>query len=357
MTAVRHCRGLRTALEAVVGAGHAPGAVAARIRPEALDLAAAGEAAPGEPFTAAHGVAWFSVTKLLTMTATLRAIGDGRLELDDPASRWIPEVAAGPRPTVRDLLAHRAGLPDPIPWGWLQPADAPRRDALDRAKKSLRRHAPAWWRRGAPNGPNGDPVPSYSNLSYLAVGAVLERALGVPAHEVLEATARALGLEATRCAPTAGGAAGHVPFGSAFDVAMWVGGARTVSRGRHGRWRVLGPVRMDVAAAGGAFGPIGDIAQFGRRWLTGRGLGLARELRSAAFDEPGPYALGFGRLWDRRFVHEGSGLGFVARLELDLEREVGWAVVVNRSGRRRPEWGGLERLAGAVRAAPRMLEP
>lgn len=339
------CGGLQRALEAAAQADHVPGAVAARFSATEVDEAAAGVAAPGEPMSVDHGVAWFSVTKLVTMTAALRAVEAGALTLDAPVARWLPELATADRPTLRDLLAHRAGLPDPIPWGWLQPAPAPRR--ADRGLAALARSAPSWWR--------GDPVEAparYSNLSYAAVGEVLRRALQRPLVEILASTTEALGLTATGFEPGGRAAAGHVPYGAPFDLAMWLAGARAVSRGRRGRWRVLDPVRMDVPAAGGAFGPVGDLARFGQRWLTGQGLGLSTALWRAALTEPGPYALGFARGDRGRLVHEGSGLGFVARLELDLDAGRGWAVLVNRSGRWRPEWGGLERLAAEVRRAP-----
>ena len=68
-----------------------------------------------------------SMTKPITSAAALMLVEEGRIALDDPISRWIPELAdplvlrdaAGPlrdvtparRPiTVEDLLTHRAGI-------------------------------------------------------------------------------------------------------------------------------------------------------------------------------------------------------------------------------------------------------
>jgi CubicO group peptidase (beta-lactamase class C family) len=58
--------------------------------------------------------AW-SVTKLVTAIAVLRLVAEGRVGLDDPASRYLgPVRLAGDRVTVRELLAHTGGVDDPV---------------------------------------------------------------------------------------------------------------------------------------------------------------------------------------------------------------------------------------------------
>lgn len=338
---------LADAARAFVDEARAPGVAVARVTADEAWAAAVGEARPGEPLTVEHGQAWFSVTKLLTMTAVLKAVEAAQLQLDDPISKWLPELARGPQPSLRDLLTHRAGLPEPIPWGWLGRADDPRPDPEAFASRWLGRCAPAWWRTVEPI---ELPPPRYSNSSYLTLGVVLGRVYGRAPHRVLQSTLRQLGLSRTGLSPgpDAKAACGHTRFGSPFDLAMWVAGARRVSRGRSGPWRVLRPVRMEVAAAGGAFGPLLDLAQFARCWLTGSGLGLSRELIEAAYAEPGPWSLGFARLGGDRFSHEGSGLGFVSRLEIDRLRGCAHVLFVNRSGALRPEWPELGALAEAL---------
>ncbi len=63
-----------------------------------------------------------SMTKSLTSTAVMILADEGKLTLDEPASKWIPELAKVKvekdevlaRPiTLRDLLSHTSGIPDP----------------------------------------------------------------------------------------------------------------------------------------------------------------------------------------------------------------------------------------------------
>ncbi len=71
---------------------------------------AAGAAPP--PFDAVHRVA--SISKLVTATALLRLVEQGRVDLDAPVTRYLPGFAPhdpfGVPVTLRHLLSHRAGL-------------------------------------------------------------------------------------------------------------------------------------------------------------------------------------------------------------------------------------------------------
>jgi CubicO group peptidase (beta-lactamase class C family) len=67
---------------------------------------------------------WASVTKTLTAMAVLQLRDRGLLTLDDPITRWVPELRAvhGPegavdRITLRMLLSHSSGLQAPT-WPW-----------------------------------------------------------------------------------------------------------------------------------------------------------------------------------------------------------------------------------------------
>ena len=63
-----------------------------------------------------------SMTKSFTAAAILQLRDEGRLSLDDPAERYVPELAAlrpaasdAPRITIRHLLTHSAGFPEDNP--------------------------------------------------------------------------------------------------------------------------------------------------------------------------------------------------------------------------------------------------
>jgi CubicO group peptidase (beta-lactamase class C family) len=86
------------------------------------DIAAKTAATPQAVFRIA------SMTKSFVALAVLRLRDEGRLRLDDPAEKYLPELkkhsplltgaaADAPPFTIRHLLSHSAGLPEDNPWG------------------------------------------------------------------------------------------------------------------------------------------------------------------------------------------------------------------------------------------------
>jgi CubicO group peptidase (beta-lactamase class C family) len=57
----------------------------------------------------------YSMSKTITAAAVLQLIGAGSLGLDDPIQRHLPEVPYVAKITVRQLLSHTSGIPNPIP--------------------------------------------------------------------------------------------------------------------------------------------------------------------------------------------------------------------------------------------------
>ncbi len=72
---------------------------------------------------------WASVTKTFTAIGIMQLRDRGRLSLDDPIVKYVPELRAVHDPfgsidaiTIRELLSHSAGFRNPTwPWGGDQP--------------------------------------------------------------------------------------------------------------------------------------------------------------------------------------------------------------------------------------------
>jgi CubicO group peptidase (beta-lactamase class C family) len=85
---------------------------------------ALGRSREGVDMTTDTLMTWFSMTKAVTAVAVAQQWERGALDLDEPAARHLPELAANgkDRITIRHLLTHTAGLPnadailDGTPW-------------------------------------------------------------------------------------------------------------------------------------------------------------------------------------------------------------------------------------------------
>lgn len=124
----------------------------------------AGEPAPVDEHTLFYTA---SATKAFTVTALGVLADEGRLRIDDPVVRHLPEFAVADPAltsglTIRDLMAHRTGLPraDMLLAGGLSSED------VLHALSKLAPQAPVRSRFG------------YQNQMYLVLGEILERLSG-----------------------------------------------------------------------------------------------------------------------------------------------------------------------------------
>lgn len=114
-----------------------------------------------------------SMTKSFCGLAILKLRDEGKLNLDDPVSRFIPEIkntppltSDSPPITIRNLLTHTAGFPEDNPWGDRQ---------LQRTDEELIRFIE--------KGISLSSVPGisyeYSNLGFTMLGNIVSKASGM----------------------------------------------------------------------------------------------------------------------------------------------------------------------------------
>ena len=113
----------------------------------------------------------FSVTKTFTALAIMQLVEKGALGLDDNVTRYLTSFPYFPGITIRQLLAHSSGIPNPNPLSWIHPEtehrDFDRNEFFDHV---LQKHAKA------KSGP-GEKY-SYANLGYILLGQIIESVSG-----------------------------------------------------------------------------------------------------------------------------------------------------------------------------------
>jgi CubicO group peptidase (beta-lactamase class C family) len=131
-----------------------------------------------------------SITKTFTAASVFQLRDAGRLELDDPISRHLPEAAHG-APTLRRMLAHASGLQREPPgevWETLEFPDESNLLARLAEAEQVLVPAAAW---------------HYSNLAYALLGHVVSRVSGTPFRDyVQQRLLDPLGLGRTSWGPT-----------------------------------------------------------------------------------------------------------------------------------------------------------
>ena len=299
------------AVRAILTETATPGAsVAIRIagRPPWLGAIGSRDPAGSAPLTPEDRFYIYSVTKLLLTAAALRLATRGTLALDAPIANFLPELALPAPITLCQLLGHTAGLPD---YGRLPAYNDAIRATPEEAwsddtflAQTLSRDLLF---------PPGEGW-AYSNIGYLLVRRIVERATGEAWGAILDRELFApLGLRRTSVVATLNDAAALTPGWSQFlDPA---GELANITPRYHPGWvahGVVGSTAGEVAAlveaivAGSLLADTERTAllapralPFTDRWFRQPAYGLGVML-----DPASPYGLVAG--------HGGGGPGYAA---------------------------------------------
>jgi len=263
-----------------------------------------------------------SVSKLFTDIAVMQLVEQGKLDLDAPVTRYLPDFrprnSFGKPITRRQLMSHRSGLVREPPVGHYFDPDEP---SLARTIASLNQTTLVY----AP-----EARIKYSNAAIAAVGYVLERTEGQPFAKYLKrAVLDPLGLERSSFEPTPE---------ITKDLAkayMW-----TID----GRVFDAPTFELGISPAGSMYTTVTDMGRFMSALFAGGRGAKGQMLKSSTLDEmwtpqfapPGQktgYGIGFGvrELEGRRTIgHGGAIYGFATTLKAMPDDKLGVVVVTTK---------------------------
>lgn len=310
-----------------------------------------------------------SMTKSFTAMAILKLRDEGKLSLDDPAERYVPELKTlayptsdAPRITVRHLLSHATGFPEDNPWG-------------DQQLAATDAEMDAMMKAGIPFSNPPGVAYEYSNYGFAILGRIVSNVARVPYRQYLDTQIlRPLDMRATTLEPR------EVPAARLARGYRW----------EDERWK------EEPQLADGAFGPMGGlltsltdlaryVAVFMDAWPARSGterppLGRAslREMQQSARPRAsvvtrnaaagillnaGGYGYGLGISETCRFshvvAHSGGLPGFGSQMRWLPDYGIGLIAMGNRTY---TGWGGvfnsaLELLDKTGALQPRMARP
>ena len=323
---------LDAALNRFVTQNGRPGAAAGVVHGDELAWAAgAGFADTGTRVTSDPGTLYriASITKTFTGTAVMQLRDAGRLDLDDPAVKYLPELRGAVSPfaaieavTIRRMLSHESGLAyDPPGTDWSVP--------VYQGDPQLTLARPGDIVLMLP--PNVQH--KYSDLAYQLLGEIVTRVSGIPyPRYVRELILDPLGMSATGFEPLDGPllsrrAAGYSrrPFSDELD---------------------LEPAFPPVWAEGGLWSCVQDLA----RWISFQlraypgpaadspvlGAASLREMHKPRYLADDDWTSAWGISWcadrqdDVTWIRHSGGLpGFTTSVCFDPRQQVGAIVLHN----------------------------
>jgi len=281
----------------------------------------------------------YSMSKTITAAAVLQLVATGRARLDDEIDGSI-RTPYGPGVTVRRLLAHLAGLPNPIPLRWVHPAA--RHASFDEHAALAAVLAAHPKRTSAPG-----TAYRYSNIGYWLLGRVVERASGESfTAYVTDNLLTPLGIappELGYAIPDAARHAhGYLKKYSLMNLAKRLLIDRELIGDYEGPWLRIEPHYLNGPAFGGLVGTARGFGRFLRDQLQPQSLVLDRTAQALFMEEQRttagaavPMTLGWhiGDLAGRPFYYkEGGGGGFHCEMRIYAAPRVASVVMTNATG-------------------------
>jgi CubicO group peptidase (beta-lactamase class C family) len=204
------------------------------------------------------------MTKSFTAISILKLRDEGKLSLDDPAEKYVPELKTlvyptsdSPMITIRLLLSHATGFPEDNPWGDQQLADTD--DQLA-----------AMIRSGIPFSNAPAVAYEYSNYGFMILGRIVglvsdqhEESDGVVLKYVTEHVLNPLGMTSTTLQPSSV-PADRLAHGYRWEDGRWKT-SRCWSTVPGDRWAACSQRSRISDGTSGRFSPHGRHATVQRR--------------------------------------------------------------------------------------------
>ena len=286
---------------------------------------------------------WWSMTKIPTAIAIMQLQEQGKLNLDDAVTMYLPwfkvNDSSGKHPviTIRNLLQHTSGLPDTIPAmiGWVHYDDATR-DQTQIIKNHLNQYNTTKFKPGE--------KAVYSNFNYMVLGAIIESVTGQPYEAfITKNILQPLGMSQTNFIYTPAmaqhEAAGTLPVVHLYTPLLpFFLDMNALVRERQGKLLWLNRVYIDATPSTGLIGPATDVARLMIAYLNLGSLDSNRILSPesvATMTETAPlegHGLGWsvgGSHGSRFLEHAGGGPGFATIMRLYPDSGLGIAILAN----------------------------
>ncbi len=293
---------------------------------------------PTDTLTTYHA---YSVTKTFTAIAILQLAQQGKLDIQQFAKLYLPDFPFPPDITIKQLLNHTAGIPNPIPLSWIHlDADHANFDAKQFFNDIFSKHNKV---KAKPNEKF-----AYSNLGFVLLGQVIEYISGMRYEDYIrEHILKAMDLATNEInfgvTDKSRHATGYHKKNSFSNLILGLFLEKSQFMDRSvGIWKPFKLNYVNGAAYGGLVGTPDAFARYIQALLQPQSQIISPENKQLLFTEnhtnngkPTGMCLSWytGLLNGiRYFTHAGGGGGYYCELRIYPEKGVGSVIMFNRTG-------------------------
>jgi CubicO group peptidase (beta-lactamase class C family) len=283
----------------------------------------------------------YSVTKTFTALAILQLARQDKLKLDDSVKKYLPEIPYYCDITIKQVLSHSAGIPNPIPLNWIHLSSSHKSFDRNRFFKDILAK-----NNKAASKPNEKYA--YSNIGYVLLGQIIEKVSGISYEEYLQnyiimplgIPAGDLGFEIHDYSNHAKGyhkrfSLSNLILGFMIDKSKYMDKAES-------KWKPFKPFYVNGISYGGLIGTPDSFIKYIQGLLNQDNQLITNEYRDMLFTEnytinnkPTGMCLSWfkGQLnGNTYFTHAGGGGGYYCEIRIYPDPGLGSIVFFNRTG-------------------------
>ncbi|HEX5024536.1 MAG TPA: serine hydrolase domain-containing protein, partial [Agriterribacter sp.] len=280
----------------------------------------------------------FSVTKTFTALAILQLAAQKEIDVEQPAKKYLTGFPYSTDITIRQLLSHSAGIPNPIPLNWIHLTTE--HESFDRNQffKGI-------YLKNNKTTSRANQTFAYSNLGYVLLGQLIEKVTGTSYEQYIkENIIRRAGLKNDELGfdiPDPGlHAKGYhkkwsitnLVLGFFVDKPKFMGEAE-------GKWKPFNNFYVNGTSYGGLIGTPGAFVKYIQELLKPNNLLLPGDYKKMLFTEnrtANGKATGMCLSWfsgqldgHAYFAHAGGGGGYYCEIRLYPDAGIGSVVFFN----------------------------
>lgn len=283
----------------------------------------------------------YSVTKTFTALAILQIAQSEKLSLDDPVKKYLPDIPYGSEITIKQVLSHSAGIPNPIPLGWIHLSNAKisfDRDSFFRGILSKYKRT-----KSRPNEKY-----AYSNLGYVLLGQIIEKVAGIKYEEYIQKNIiKALGIPETEMGfeikdPRKHAIGYHKRLSfSNLILGFFIDKSKYMDKAGS-KWKPFKPFYVNGPSYGGLIGTPGSFIKYIQALLKSDCQLITNDYKKLLFTEnytsrnrPTGMCISWfkGQLnGNNYFTHAGGGGGYYCEVRIYPDLGLGSLIFLNRTG-------------------------
>jgi len=283
----------------------------------------------------------FSVTKTFTALAVLQLAEKKIIDIEEGVHKYLPEFPYSASITIRHLLSHTAGIPNPIPLSWIHLATEHQLFGRNKFFKEIFiKHNKL---KTEPNQKF-----AYSNLGYVLLGQLIEKVTEISYEQYvtdniikrLGLTAYDLGFVIPDAYLHAKGYIKNLSFTN-FILGFFIQKSKFMGHGE-GKWKSFLPFYVNGTSYGGLIGTPMAFVRYIQQLLKPDNQLLSEYNKKKLFIENStasgkPTGMCFAWFTGqmdgvRYYAHAGGGGGYYCEIRLYPEKGIGSVIFFNRTG-------------------------